>query len=97
MQAAADLAHLADRALHLVARAHDQLAGTIGVGVEVMLGHAEVEPDRDQLLLHAVVQVAFDPAPFAGDGVEDVLALRGERRDAALGGGQAGRGRGTSS
>ena len=48
----------------------------------------EVEPDRDELLLHAVVQVAFDPAPFAGDGVEDVLALRGERRDATLGGGQ---------
>ena len=36
------------------------------VPAQTLAGAIEVDPERDQLLLRAVVQVALDPAPFGG-------------------------------
>ena len=36
------------------------------VPAQALAGAIEVDPERDQPLLRAVVQVALDPAPFGG-------------------------------
>ena len=86
MEPAAELAQLTDRALDLLASAADQLLGGFGVGVDVVGRHPEVEADRNELLLDAVVKVALDSASLARHRVEDVLALDREVGDPPFGG-----------
>ena len=75
MQPTAQLAEFADRALHLGPRIADQFPRPDRIVVDLLFGHAEVETDRHQLLLHAVVEVPFDPSPLARHRIEDVGAL----------------------
>ncbi len=52
------------------ARALDEHPGLLGVVVELGLGAAQVQRDRQQALLGAVVEVAFDAAAFGLGGVD---------------------------
>ena len=76
MQTTTELAQLADRSLHAIASLSEECPRPFWVVVDVVARQAQVDPDRDQLLLHAVVEVAFDAAPLVRHRVEDVLALQ---------------------
>ena len=47
------------------------VAPTLGIGVELGLGPAQVHGQRDELLLRAVVQVAFDAPPLGVARLQD--------------------------
>jgi hypothetical protein len=78
------VAQLAHRQLRLAARLLDELAGALGVAVEALLGHAEVQGQRDQARLGAVVQVALDALQLGGRGVDGAGARLGQDLDALL-------------
>ena len=65
MDAARELAQLADRELELVDGVGEHLV-ELGrhVGPEPLLGCAELERERDEPLLGAVVDVPLDPSPL---------------------------------
>jgi hypothetical protein len=73
VDAARKLAQLLERARELTARLL-QRAPCVGIVAEPPLEHPEVERERDQPLLGAVVQVALEPAPLALGGLEDARA-----------------------
>ena len=62
----------------------DELARALGVAVEALLGHAEVERERDEPRLRAVVQVALDALQLGGGGVDRAGARLGQDLDALL-------------
>ena len=64
VDAAHEVAQLADRQLGLLVGADDQLggAGRVAARLEPLTGHAEVHRQRDEALLGAVVEVALDAA-----------------------------------
>ena len=78
MQAADELAQLGQGQHGLVVRRGDGLADGFGFGPETLAGHAEVHGQRDQPLLRAVVQVAFDPAAFGVGRGDQVGAAAGQ-------------------
>ena len=57
-------------------------AAPLGVGVQLLLGHAEGHAQRDQPRLRAVVQVALDPAQLGLLRVHGAGPARLERGDA---------------
>jgi hypothetical protein len=78
VDAARELAQLLDRPVQLVGDPADlplQLGQLRGHGG---LGQAQLEAERDQSLLGAVVQVALDPAPGVVGGGDDPGPGRGE-------------------
>ena len=85
-----EVAELDDRRLRLPVRAADELARRLGVVLELLAREAEVEPERDEPLLRAVVEVALDPPPLLDRGVDRAArvcssvsirsSLRGRRR-----------------
>ena len=62
MQAAGDLAQLLQARVELAGRLVEQLAGALLVGPEPRAGQPQRQRDRDEPLLRAVVEVAFEPA-----------------------------------
>ena len=73
MQAAGQLAQLPERLRELAARLGDGGAG-LGVVAQARLEHAQLEVQRDQALLGAVVEVALQAPPLALSGLEDARA-----------------------
>ena len=70
VDAVGQLAQLLDGQLHVVGQLAEHLAGPVRVFGHDVAGQAQVDGQRHQVLLGAVVQVAFDPAAFgvpAGD------------------------------
>ncbi len=65
MDAAGEVAQLAQRLLGAHSRLGEQLAGALGVLGQLLLGHAQAHAERDQPGLGAVVEVALDPAQLA--------------------------------
>ena len=82
--AAGEVAQLAHRELGLAARLLHELAGALGVAVEALLGHAQVEGEGDEARLGAVVQVALDAVQLGGGGVDGTGARLGQDLDALL-------------
>ena len=84
MDAAGELAQLPERALQLHAHVREQAPGALRVALDARLDAAQVERERHQPLLRAVVQVALEPAAFrvldlddAGGGGRQLLARVG--------------------
>ena len=78
MQAAGELAQLLHRHVELPPRAGDELLGPVGVGAELVLEHAELDRERDETLLRAVVEVALEAAALVQSGLEDAKPRRVE-------------------
>jgi len=77
VDAADELAQLREGRLRLLVRLVEQAAGRLGVAArELVARHAEVERERDEPSLDAVVEVALEAAPL--------LLLRPNDRGAAL-------------
>ena len=57
-----ELAQLGDRGLGALVRGEDQLPRGLRVLVQLLLRESEVDRERDELRLRAVVQVALDPS-----------------------------------
>src|SRR5690606_41364687 len=64
VDAAHQLTKVGERGLRLLVRLDEELLGRLRGLVVPGPGDAEVHGERDQALLRAVVQVAFDPAPL---------------------------------
>jgi hypothetical protein len=72
VNAAGQLAELLDRKLHLLGTCGEQaLDLRVGATVEVALGSLQIERERDQPLLRAVVEVALDSAALLVAGGHD--------------------------
>ena len=84
MDPAREVAHLGDRALRLLVRLADELLRALGIGVELLLRPPEIHRERDEPLLHPVVQVALDLPPVLFRQV-DGRATRGGELAHALG------------
>ena len=70
--------------LRLAARLLDELARALGIALEALLGHAEVQRQRDEPRLRAVVQVALDALQLGRGGVDGAGARLGQDLDALL-------------
>ena len=70
MQAAGELAQLGERVLELQRGAAQQLDRDVRVA-QLLLQHPQLDGDRDQPLLRAVVQVALEPPALGDAGLED--------------------------
>ena len=73
MKAARDLAELLERRRDLAPRDCEALL-RVRVAVELLLEQAQLERERDQPLLCAVVQVALQPLALALAGLDDPRA-----------------------
>jgi hypothetical protein len=62
VDAAREVAKFSQRVLGSRAGLGDQLSDALGVFGELLLGHPQAHPERDQRGLRAVVEVALDPA-----------------------------------
>ena len=82
MDAAGQLAQLAERERELLLRAVDQLVGPVGIRVELALGEPQRERERDEPLLGAVVQVALQPPALLRAGLDDARAGGAQLLDA---------------
>ena len=80
---ARQVAQLSDRRGRLLAGAANQLGG-LGLILEPLLGAAELDAERDQPRLGAVVQVALDPAQLGALDVERAAAGAGQLLHADL-------------
>ena len=67
-------AHLFDDLVDFRAEAVDHLGGVAGVAVERLAGEPELDPQGDELLLGAVVEVALDLAAGAVGGAGEPFA-----------------------
>ena len=74
MDAACQVAQLLQREVGLLARLADQLGGAGVGGFDPLLGHAQVQRERHQPLLRAVVEVALDAAPLGVGRSDDARA-----------------------
>ena len=61
MHAAREGAELFERGVELVAEAFEARGAARGITLGERRGEAELDPERDEPLLRAVVQVALDP------------------------------------
>ena len=75
------------------ASASSSRAAWVGARGELLLGHAEAHPERDETRLCAVVQVALDPAQLGVLYVHRARAAALERRDPLPQRGMVGRSR----
>ena len=75
MDAAGEVAELDDRPLHLLVCVADESARSLGIRLELFQRPAEIDAEREQPLLRAVVQVAFDLTAI-GDRHVDGAGLR---------------------
>ena len=82
VDAARQVAQLLERLARAAAGVGEQLARRLGVGGELLLGHAEAHAERDEARLRAVVQVALDAAQLGLLLVDGAGARRLERGDA---------------
>ena len=78
MDAAGELAQLADRRVEVVRRGVEQLAGRLRVALQARARGPQRDRERDELLLRAVVQVALDPAPRGVRALHDPRARRAQ-------------------
>jgi hypothetical protein len=76
MDSARELARLRQRLRELVARRGDELLGGARVVPDAALDQRELESQRHEALLGAVVQVALDPAPLGGSRCDEPLPRR---------------------
>ena len=74
MDAAGELAQLLQRLGQLVARGAHELLGLLRVATDLAPDQRELQRERDQPLLGAVVQVALDAAPLGVGRGDDALA-----------------------
>ena len=81
MDAAGQVAQLAQRLLGAGAGLGEQLAGPLGIVGELLLGHAQAHAQRHQPSLGAVVEVALDPAKLAVLDVDGTGPARLQRLD----------------
>ena len=79
MDSLRELSRLLERLLHVAPHLFEQRLGSCRVGLRQPDRELEVDRERDQVLLHAVVQLAFDPAPV-GVGREDESSLEARQR-----------------
>jgi hypothetical protein len=61
----------------------DEPTGGVGIVVELLEGHAEIHPEREQPLLRTVVQVALDLAAIGHRDVDAARLRRAQRGDTA--------------
>ena len=71
---AGELAQLGERFVELGARAGEHLGGALGIGDRAVAGEPQAQPDRDQALLGAVVEVALEAAAFGEARLHDARA-----------------------
>ena len=76
MEALRELAHLLDERSDVSADLPRPLDSVLSRGCDDALQPAQVNPDRDEPLLCAVVQVAFDALPRFVSGCDDADAGR---------------------
>ena len=74
VDAARQLPELLERVGQLVARGRRELLRLGGIAPDVGAEHPQLERERDEPLLGAVVQVALEPAPLGVAGRDDALA-----------------------
>jgi hypothetical protein len=68
------LAQLLERVLELLARGGQVGAGTVGIGLEAPLDHAQLERERHEPLLGAVVEIALQAPALGVAGLDDAGA-----------------------
>ena len=78
MDAAGQLAQLLERVLELLASRGQVLAGTAGIGLEAPLDHAQLQRERHEPLLGAVVEIALQPPALGVAGLHDARARASE-------------------
>ncbi len=91
MDAAREIAQLAQRLAGARPRVRQQLGRRLRFARELLLGHAEAHAERDEPRLRAVVEVTLDPAQLGLLHVDRSGAARLERRDPLRQGARAGR------
>ena len=79
MDAGGEVAQLADRRLRVGERAVDQLAGAGRVGVEALARELQLDHQRHEPLLRAVVEVAAEPAALGVARVDEPRPRRAQR------------------
>ncbi len=82
MDAARELAQLLERTLQLGRRGLEEPGRGGRIGVELAPRHAELQRERDEPLLSAVVQVALQPAPLTHRHLDEPRSRRLELLDA---------------
>ena len=85
MDPACELSQLLQRLGELVDGRADQLLRERWVFADAALDHPQLQRDRDESLLRAVVQVALEPAPLCVAGGDDALARGAQLGELALG------------
>ena len=65
-QATREGPHLVDRVVHVAAQLAQAPAGSLGMRLHEIAGELELDPERHQPLLSAVVQIAFDARGVRG-------------------------------
>ena len=78
MDAAGELAQLVERSTQLRVGLGEELAGAVRLGAELRAGELQREPEREQPLLRAVVEVALEPPPLLVPGADDAGARRAQ-------------------
>ena len=81
MDAAGQVAQLDERLLRFSMGFGHEGAGGVGIGVELVLGPAQVHGQRHQPLLCAVVEIPLDPLTVDLDRVDDAGPALGELGD----------------
>ena len=71
MDSARQLAQLAGRLVQLLKRGVEQLGRLLGVARDPLSRQAQVDAERHQPLLSAVVQVSLEPPPLLISGLHD--------------------------
>ena len=70
-QATRERPHLVHRVVHLAAQLAQAPAGSLGMGLHELAGELQLDPERHEPLLRAVVQVALDAPAFEVRGRHD--------------------------
>ena len=76
VDAVREVAQLLHRFLEIEADLVEHRLGLLGIGVGDLAGEPHTDRERDEVLLRAVVQVAFDAAAFGVGGFDDAGADR---------------------
>jgi hypothetical protein len=71
-----ELARLVQRLLHVAPHLFEKRLRSRRIGVQQSSGELQVGRERDQVLLHALMQVALDPATVGVSGQEEPLSGR---------------------
>ena len=90
VDAVRELAQLAERRLDVAAQLLEHRLDGLRIGLHELAGQADLDRERDEVLLRAVVEVALDPAPGLVGGSDDAQPGGLELRVALLQGLEAG-------